>query len=59
MNRYRITLIDTANGEIFTEYMEQFGWPAIVEPYCGTSGRCGMILKIEKSMTPAQGNRYP
>ena len=58
MNKFKITMLDNTNGEIFVEYMEIYGWPAFCDPYCGTSGRTGFIIRVEKSLTPTQENIY-
>ena len=52
MNKILITMVDTTNGEVFTDMIEMWGWPAIAEPYASSSGRLGIVLRMEKVLVP-------
>jgi hypothetical protein len=60
MNKYRITFIDSATGEIVSETIESYGWPAtLCEPYYGmVSMKTGYILRVERSLNPSPENRF-
>ena len=60
MKEWQITLIDNTNGEIFVEYIDNYGFPThLTDPFYGpVSCRNGFIIKVEKSMFPTQDNIY-
>lgn len=58
MNKFRITMIDSMDGEVYTEHLEIHGWPVIADPYIGISGRTGYVIKIEKLLIPSMENIY-
>lgn len=49
-----ITLIDQNTGEIFNERIDIYGWPDITEPYCSSTGRPGLVLRLEKVLVPSE-----
>ena len=58
MKIWIIVMIDNATGEIYSEEIECYGFPAITEPYCGISGRQGTILRVNRVLKPNENNRY-
>lgn len=59
MNRWRVTMIDTANAEVYSEIVEYYGFPShLSDPYCGMNGRTGSIVRVEKVMIPTPTNEY-
>jgi hypothetical protein len=58
MSKWRITCVDTVNGEVYSEEQECFGLPTLTDPYCGMNGRNGIVLRVEKILLPSEMNTY-